>query len=98
MAEEAEAFRARMDAACVPVELVTLLVDSLRTVNVPADLDTRVAWADAFGLTSPVLGDEGYGYALFPEALGLESGMSVPSIAVVAPDGTVLYLASGFGG
>jgi hypothetical protein len=98
MAQEAEAFKARMAEACVPVELVTLLVASLGAVNAPADLETRVGWQEAFSLTSPVLADEGYGYALFPAALGLESGMSVPSVAVVAPDGTLLYLASGFGG
>ena len=97
MASEAEAFRARMDEACVPVELITLLNASLSAVNEPADLETRLAWAEEYDLTSPVLADRGFAYALFPAFLVQEGGMSLPSTLVVDPEGRLLYGASGFG-
>ncbi len=98
MASEAEAFKARMAEACLPVELVTVLAEGLSAVNGTASAETRAAWAQEFGLTSPVLGDRGFGYAMLPDWLGRDSGMSFPSIAVVAPDGTLLGGQAGFGG
>jgi hypothetical protein len=96
MAEAAPAFEAAMADACAPVMLVTLLNESLSGVNAPADLAMRQAWAEEFALESPVLADLGFGYALFPDYVGTESGMSLPSIVVVDPDGRVLYGSSGF--
>ncbi len=96
MAASAEDFKARMADACVPVELITLLTAALNAGNVPAPLDVRQAWAAEFGLTSPVLGDRGAGYALLPDYLGIESGMSYPGIVVLSPAGVVLYGSSGF--
>jgi hypothetical protein len=96
MAMQAETFKARMAEACLPVELLTVLVEGLSAVNGTASQDVRAAWASEFGLTSPVLGDRGFGYAMLPAWLGRESGMSFPSIAVVAPDGTLLGGQSGF--
>lgn len=97
MASTAEDFRAEMEAACLPVEMVTLLVAGLGNINNPAPLDVRQDWAAEFGLRSPVLGDLGAGYAILPRYLGRDSGMSFPSVAVLAPDGTVLGGQSGFG-
>ncbi len=97
MASTAEDFRAEMEAACLPVQMVTLLVAGLGNINNPAPLDVRQAWVEEFGLTSPVLGDLGAGYALLPRYLGRDSGMSFPSVAVLAPDGTVLGGQAGFG-
>ncbi|MDP2312340.1 MAG: redoxin family protein [Pseudomonadota bacterium] len=97
MAEGAEAFKARMEAECAPVELITLLNESLGAINKPAAPDVLQAWADQFGLSSPVLADKGAGYALFPEYLGIESGMSYPAVILVDPDGAVLYGSTGFG-
>jgi thiol-disulfide isomerase/thioredoxin len=96
MAEGAEAFKARMEAACVPVELVTLLNASLSAINLPAEPDVLQDWAETFGLTSPVLADRGAAYALFPDYLGIEDGMSYPAVILVDPDGAVLYGATGF--
>lgn len=97
MAEGAEAFKARMEAACAPVEMITLLNEALGAINQPAAPEVLQDWADTFGLTSPVLADKGAGYALFPEYLGIESGMSYPAVILVDPDGNVLYGATGFG-
>ncbi|MDP2304898.1 MAG: redoxin family protein [Pseudomonadota bacterium] len=97
MAEGAEAFKARMEAACAPIEMVTLLNESLGAINQPAAPDVLQEWADTFGLTSPVLADKGAGYALFPEYLGIESGMSYPAVVLLDPDGNVLYGSTGFG-
>ena len=97
MAETAEAFRTRMAVTCAPVEMVTLLNASLSSINQPADLDTRLEWAKEFGITSPILADKGAGYALLPEYLGQEDGMSFPSIVVLDPEGRVIYGSSGFG-
>lgn len=97
MAEGAEAFKARMEAACAPIEMITLLNESLSAINKPASLETQQAWVEEFGLTSPVLADEGAAYALFPDYLGIESGMSYPAVIVVDPDGNVLYGSTGFG-
>lgn len=96
MAGDAEAFKARMEEACLPVELITILSESLSAVNQPADLATRQEWADYFGLTSPVLGDRGFGYALLPDYFGNTEGMSFPSIVVVDPEGYVLYGDEGY--
>lgn len=96
MAEGAEAFKARMAAECAPVELITLLNESLGAVNYPASLEVQLEWQEEFGLTSPVLADRGAGYALFPEYLGVEDGMSYPGIILVDPDGLVMYGSTGF--
>lgn len=97
MAEGAEAFKAQMEAECLHVELITLLNASLSAVNLPADGLTLVAWKQEFGLSSPVLADEGYAYALFPDYLQPgETGMSLPSTVVVAPDGTVIGGMTGY--
>lgn len=97
MAEGAEAFKAQMEAECLHVELVTLLNQELSAVNLPADGLTLVAWKQEFGLSSPVLADKGYGYALFPDYLSPgETGMSLPSTVVVGPDGRVIGGATGF--
>jgi hypothetical protein len=97
MAEGAEAFKARMEAECAPVEMITLLNESLGAINKPAAPDVLLDWAETFGLTSPVLADKGAGYALFPDYLGIESGMSYPAVILVDPDGNVLYGSTGFG-
>ncbi len=89
LAAAAEAARSRLLADCIPVEMVTLLNESLSAVNVPASLATQQAWAEEFGLFSPVLADRGWGYALLPTFLEAD-GFSLPSMVVVAPDGTVI--------
>ncbi len=96
MAAEAEAFKAKAEEEGLDVELITLLADSLSTVNLPADLATRQLWADTYGISSPVLGDEGFAYALFPPYFD-DGSAGYPTSAVVAPDGRLLGLVGGFG-
>ncbi|HNH45739.1 MAG TPA: redoxin domain-containing protein [Myxococcota bacterium] len=96
MAGAAEAFKVKAEEAGLDVELVTLLADSLSTVNVPADLATRQLWADTYGLSSPVLGDEGFAYALFPPYFD-DGSAGYPTSAVIAPDGRLLGMIGGFG-
>jgi thiol-disulfide isomerase/thioredoxin len=95
MAERAEAFKHKLKADCIPVEMVTLLAESLSTINIPASLETRQDWAATYGLNSPILGDEGFGYALLPEYMGYDGGMSYPTTVVLDPEGKLL---GGFGG
>jgi hypothetical protein len=96
MADSAEAFKATMEDACVPVEIVTLLNESLSTIYTPASLSEREDWVAEFGLTSPVLGDRGAGAALMPDYLGIDDGMSYPAVILVDPDGRVFYGDTGF--
>lgn len=96
MAADAEAFKAAMAEQCVPVELITVLNASLGDVLAPADLDMRNEWADTFGLSSPVLADQGFGYAVMAPALQ-DEGISLPTVFVVDPDGVVIHGQTGFG-
>jgi hypothetical protein len=75
---------------------VTLLNASLGSVNEGADPDTLEAWATTFGEHGPLLADEGYAYALFPDYTGDDGGMSFPTVVVVSPDMTVLGWDSGY--
>jgi hypothetical protein len=95
MAQGAETFKSKMDDACIPVELVTLMADSLSTVNLPATLEDRKLWASTYGLTSPVLGDEGFGYALLPSYVG-EDNFGYPTTAVLDPEGRLIGTMDGF--
>jgi hypothetical protein len=76
---------------------LTLLNASLSAINMPAEPDVLQDWAETFGLSSPVLADQGAAYALFPDYLGIEEGMSYPAVILVDPDGAVLSGATGFG-
>ncbi len=96
MAEAAPAFEAELAAACVEVETMTLLNESLSAVNLPASHETREAWVEAFALDAPVLADLGLAYALLPTYLGRSSGMSLPSWVVLDPDGVLIGGGSGF--
>ena len=97
MASKAEDFKAEMEDLCIDVELVTLLNASLSEVNLPADPALVAEWVSAFGLTSPVLADRGFAYAVLAPATHPDGGISMPTIAVLDPDGKVIYLDTGFG-
>lgn len=90
MAATAEAFKAEMAARCIPVETITVLNESLSAVNKPADAATVRAWIEAYGITSPVLADEGVGYDLIAPYVSGGDGVSLPSALVIAPDGRLL--------
>jgi hypothetical protein len=94
-AEEAD-FLARMRDQGVEVEVITLLAPSLSAPLDEVDIPTLGAWVQAFDLTSPVLGDRGYGVWMGIDALG--DGFGYPMLVTVGPDRTVLDVRSGFGG
>jgi hypothetical protein len=96
MAEDAGGFVDAMAAKGIEVQWVTLLNASLGSVNEGADPDTLEAWATTFGEHGPLLADEGYAYALFPDYTGDDGGMSFPTVVVVSPDMTVLGWDSGY--
>lgn len=97
MARRADAFKAEMADLCVDVEMITLLNAGLSEVNLPASAPTLDAWHLQFGLSSPVLADAGYGYGVLAPALNPDGGMGLPSIAILDPEGRVIYMDTGFG-
>lgn len=96
MAAAAPAFEAEMAAECLPVATVTLLNERLSAINGTASAEVRADWAATFGLVGPVLGDEGFGYARMAPYIGTEGGMSLPTWAIVAPDGRLVAGGSGY--
>lgn len=97
MAKRADAFKAEMADLCVDVEMVTLLNAGLSSVNMSPDVFTLRNWKVAYQLSSPVLADAGFGYAVLAPALNPDGGMGLPSIAVLDPEGRVIYMDTGFG-
>lgn len=95
MAKGAEGFKARMEEACVPVEMITLMAESLSTVNIPASQEMLEAWTDTYGLSSPVLADEGFGYARLREYVG-EDNFGYPTTAILDPEGRLIGTIDGF--
>ena len=96
MAEGEPGFRALLANEGIAVDTVTVLTPSLVEPWRATSVDDRAAWADAFGLHGPVLGDRSWGAVVWAEALGGE--LAYPSWAVVAPDRTVVAVRSGFRG
>ncbi len=97
LASMEEAFKTEMAAQCVDVEVVTLLNASLGAVNRSPDDLTLRQWTTIFHVKSPVLADADFGYVVLAPALNPDGGMSLPSIAVLNPNGVVVYLGTGFG-
>ena len=97
LAKEEAAWTQSMAREGIDVEWITLLNESLSTVNLPADAEMLDTWVSAMGTTGPVLADEGYAYTLFPAYTGSDSGMSYPTMIVVNRDMQVLGWDSGFG-
>jgi len=89
-------FLARMRDQGVEVEVITLLAPSLSAPLDEADVPTLVTWIQEFDLTSPVLGDRGYGLWMGSDALGESFGY--PTLITVGPDLEVLDIRTGFGG
>lgn len=95
MAMEEEAFIADMAAQGITVYVVTLLAPSLANTLGETTQPMLETWTNNYELTSPVLADRGWGLSMFVPLYGEETGF--PSIAVVAPDLTVLHEQVGFG-
>lgn len=96
MAASEPDFVADAEAAGIAVEVVTLLAPSLSAVLDPATQADLQTWVDAYDLHAPVLQDRGWGYAVVGAHQGEDFGY--PSSVLVAPDGEVLSVHTGFGG
>jgi len=104
MAGDEPAFHDEMEVLGVDVEVVTLLVTNVSKVleNAPTAQDLA-DWSDAAGLSGPVLSDRGWGHwvAGWPTkegdvAMDEYAGVGLPTWMVVAPDGRVLKVNSGY--
>jgi hypothetical protein len=95
MASQEEAFVADMAAQGITVRVVTLLAPSLEKPLDPTAKGTLKAWISNFDLTSPVLGDRGWGLSMFLAAVGDSAGY--PSWVLVDPNLKVMNFGTGFG-
>jgi len=95
MAAAEPAFVADMAAEGIEVEVVTLLAPSLSDILGVITADELQDWTDSFSLTSPVLGDRGWGLYVIGDAVG-EASFGYPSWAVVTPELEVIELGVGF--
>lgn len=98
MADQAEAFKARMTAQDIPVRMVTLLGNGLADVyGTPGDATVQ-SWVNTYELTDPVLYDTGWTYAFFREFMPEHAGSDIgwPAWMIVGPDMNVLYGNVGF--
>ena len=98
MAETEHEFIEQMQAAGIPVRVVTLLGNGLGDPTGTPDQETFDAWVSDFDLTEPVLKDKGYAYALFPSFFSDTYGdaFGYPAWLVVTPEMKLLYGNVGF--
>ncbi len=96
MAGDEADFLAEMAAAGIEVEVVTLLANSLSDTLTPATPAQMNTWTNNYDLTSPVLGDRGWGLSQFIPIFGETVGY--PSMVVVRPDLTVMFTSGGYAG
>lgn len=99
MAEGAEDFVADMAAEGLDVKVISLLGNGLsEPYNTPDDA-TFESWVSTYGLTDPVLYDQGFAYALFPEFVEEYTGESFgyPTWLVVDPTMNLIHGNVGFG-
>lgn len=97
MASEEEQFVQDMAAQGITVYIVTLLCPSLSNVIGETTQTMINNWTNNFDLTSPVLGDRGWGLSIFEPAIGVDQ-IGYPSWAIVNPDLIVLDFTTGYGG
>ncbi len=99
MAAEAEDFVDAMAAEGTEVMVVSLLGNGLSEPFGTPDADTFTSWVDSYSLTDPVLYDQGFAYALFPDFVTAHTGESFgyPTWLVVDPQMNLLDGNIGFG-
>lgn len=97
MASEEEKFVADMAAQGITVHVVTLLCPSLSNVIGNTTQNMLKNWINNFDLTSPVLGDRGWGLSIFEPAIGADQ-IGYPSWAIVDPNLVVLDFTTGYDG
>ena len=93
MASEAHAFEVAMAKEGIDVRSVTLLAPSLSAILDDTPIETLEAWVESYGVTSPVLADRGWGYAILHRFLGQNN---YPTWAVISPDLRSISIGSGF--
>jgi hypothetical protein len=94
MAADEEQFVTTMQGHGIKVWVITLLAPAL---DEPWGETTKTmidSWIDDFSLTSPVLGDRGWGLAMFIPTLGEQT--AYPGWILVRPDMTVLDFGAGY--
>ena len=99
MAEGAEAFVEQMAADGYDVKVVSLLGNGLSEPFGTPSQSTFESWVSTYGLTDPVLYDQGFAYALFPTFVEDFTGESFgfPTWLVVDPQMNLVYGNVGFG-
>lgn len=99
MADEAEAFKATMTEAGIPIRLVPVLGNGLSEVYLTPSEATQAEWVERFEPEDPVLADRGWGYAALGRYLSDHEGTDIawPAWIVIGPDMTVITGAVGFG-
>jgi hypothetical protein len=95
-ASELEAFRTSMAAQGVDVTVATLMAPSISSAIDPTPISDLGAWADEYGLESPVLADRGYGYWVigpyFVDYFGF------PTTVLISPDLEIFDIEVGYSG
>ncbi len=98
MAAGEHAFVEDMTAAGFDVEVITLMAPSLSDVLGITSTSELEDWTSTYGMTSPVLGDRGWGYGPAQVAASTYwGGFGYPTWIVVDPDLTVIGGGVGFG-
>ncbi len=99
MAEGAEAFVAEMAAEGIDVKVVSFLGNGLSNPYGTPDEATHTDWVESYSLTDPVLYDQGFAYALFPDFVTEYTGESFgyPTWIVVDPEMNLVHGNIGFG-
>lgn len=95
MADGEEAFIADMKAQGIDVHVITLLAPLLSDVFGETSKTKLTNWVNKYDLTSPVLGDRGWGLAIFEPAIGADT-VGYPSWVIVNPDLKVVAFDTGF--
>jgi len=93
MANGEAQFIADMASQSIDVEVITLLCPALDDVLGETSVNDLSSWANTFGLSSPVLGDRGFGLTMFVQALADQT--AYPSWAVVDPNGVIVDVGVG---
>lgn len=98
MAEAEEAFLTELRAEGIDVRVITLMGNGLSEPYGTPPESTVSEWIESYGLTDPVLYDEGYAYAIFPDFIEAYNGDSFgyPAWMVVDPQMQVLHGNVGF--
>ena len=99
MADSSEEALTQMREQGIEVMMVSFLGNGLSAPFETPDTGTLTNWVEQYGLQDPVLYDEGFTYALFPDFVENFSGegFGYPTWLLVDPQMTLVYGNVGFG-